>query len=52
MSDNTQKKEAPKKETKKEKKVTWNPFGKIKDFCGGLYDTVHQEFEEIENEEA
>ena len=31
------------------KKVTWNPFGKIGEFCGNLYNTVHQE---IENEEA
>ena len=46
------KKTAEQGKTKKETKVTWNPFGKIKDFCGGLYDTVHQEFEEIDNEEA
>ena len=46
------KKPAEQGKTKKGTKVTWNPFGKIKDFCGGLYDTVHQEFEEIENEEA
>ena len=46
------KKTAEQGKTKKGTKVTWNPFGKIKDFCGGLYDTVHQEFEEIDNEEA
>ena len=36
------------KPKKKAGKVTWNPLGKIKEFCGGLYDTVHQE---VENEE-
>jgi cell division protein FtsA len=46
------KKTAEHGKTRRGTKVTWNPFGKIKDFCGGLYDTVHQEFEEIENEEA
>jgi hypothetical protein len=41
------------KEREQKGKLTWgNPFGKIKDFCGSLYDSVHQEMEEIENEEA
>ena len=38
----------PAKPKKNTGKVTWNPLGKIKEFCGGLYDTVHQE---VENEE-
>ena len=34
------------------KKGTRNPIKWFSDFCGGLYDSVHQEMEEIENEEA
>lgn len=35
--------------SKKDKVVWKNPFGKISEFCGNLYNTVHQE---MENEEV
>ena len=40
----------PSKAAKPKNKVVWkNPFGKISEFCGNLYNTVHQE---MENEEV
>ena len=45
----TQQQTGTKSEKRKREKVVWNPFGKISEFCGNLYNTVHQE---MENEEV
>ena len=46
-SGSNKKPEKPKKD-----RVKWNPIASCGKFFGSLYDSVHQEMEEIENEEA
>jgi cell division protein FtsA len=46
-SSGNKKPEKPKKD-----RVKWNPIASCGKFFGSLYDSVHQEMEEIENEEA
>ena len=48
----TEQKKPKKKPDTKRGNVTWNPFGKFKEFCGSIYDSVHNELDEIEKEEA
>jgi cell division protein FtsA len=45
-------KKPEKTEKPKKDRVKWNPIASCGKFFGSLYDSVHQEMEEIENEEA